>query len=315
MLITGIKGGFISDTLEFAVQAGQSYQKELTMRASVVHLVGNVFYRSTAVAGVNVTATSSSSFSERSGSSGRYVFLNLPIKQGANDTTIYSIAIDDPLYPPLGQIIRIPSTAAGNTLTLDDFLLPSGKVTLRFSDGYSNMPGVKVSFSRPDGSTETGVTTSNGLFVSDSNLTSGTYKVSLEKLGYLIPDELSNRVELETDTSNIRQDILLPFTFSPVDSVFANQPAEIKIGFTFSGANDKAYIYYRQESALNYSKIPMTLGTGEYTGSIPALYSLEKIYYYVEVTRVAENIIYKSSEYSAVPFASGILSSLSLSQK
>jgi len=312
--VTAIKAGFISDTLSFTLQTGQTVSnKDLKLTPSTVTLNGKVLFSGSGLQNVTVTATSNNSFNLITDQNGNFSFKNLPIKIGANDTTFYEIKINQTGLPSLRKISAIPSIQLGKTVTLPSFILPSGKVTLRATDGNTALSGVQIDFTKPDGQTVSTITTATGLYESENKLSKGAYRVSASKENYLTQDEKSLRIELASDTIKVKKDLALPFKHIPLTTILSDKESLVKVSYTKTNANITGKLYYKLSSADIYEKVDLTKTDSAYQQNIPALYTLEDIEYFVELTDTVQKFTYASESIFITPAASGILSLISLS--
>lgn len=309
--VSATKSGYVSSSYSVTL-ANSVYNRDIEMTAAVVFIRGYVKYKGEGVQGVNMSLSSTSSLTTTTSASGYFLFDYVGIKTGATDTTLFLLSIDDEDYPALSTVITIPRSLAGSTIDVDDFVLPSGAVTITVTDGQAVVPGVKVTFTKPDGVSDVVVTGVNGKYVSDDNLVAGQYRVSLEKKGYLTPLDVSTKVILESDTTIVDTTFKMPYRFSQIDSLFANVPTEVNISYTGDQTGVSATLYYRKNTAANFKTVAMTAANGKYSGFIPALFTLEDVVYYVEVLDNNTGISYTSVEYTITPVASGILSNIIL---
>lgn len=311
--LVGIKTGFISDTLSFSLTAGQTKtNQDLKLIPSTSTINGKVLFAGSGMQNVKIIATSNNMFETVTDQNGNYSFKNLPIKTGTNDTTFYEIKINQTGLTALSTIALIPSSQLGKTVTLPSFILPSGKITLTATDGITTLSSVKIDFTKPDGQTSQANTTATGLFESENKLSKGIYRISASKENYLTQDEKSLRVELPSDTAKITKDLVLPFKHTPLTSISSDKESAIKVYFTKTNANTLGKLYYKLSSAKVYESYALTKTDSAYEQKIPALYTLEDISYYVELTDTVQKVTYTSETVSIKPAASGILSSLAL---
>ncbi|MFA6977685.1 MAG: carboxypeptidase regulatory-like domain-containing protein [Ignavibacteriaceae bacterium] len=312
--VIAIKAGYISDTLSFTLQPGQTKtNQDIKLIPSTATLNGKVLFSGTGLSNVSVKATSNNTFEVITDQNGNFSFKNLPIKIGATDSTFYEIKIVESGLPSLSKIALIPSNQLGKTVTLPSFVIPSGKITLRATDGVSPLSGVQIDFTKPDGQTITTITTVSGLYESENKLSKGTYRVSASKDNYLTQDEKSLRVELATDTMKISKDVALPFTHIPLTSILSDKESLIRVKYKKTNTNVLGKLYYKLASTDVFTTLTLTKTDSSYEKKIPALYTLEEIQYYVELTDTAQKMTYSSQRISIKPSASGILSSVALS--
>jgi len=306
------KVGFAPDSSLFHLNIGEIKSiSSLILKASFVKLVGSVVYNYVGVPNVIVTAISSSVLTDTTDANGNFSFENAQIKPLSTDTTIYQINITKTGLSPQSKIIPIPGTSTGNIINIPRFVLPSGQISLTFSDKVNIVSGIKISMSYPDGQIVEAVTGTDGKYISGSSLSAGTYKLSLVKQNLLIPDDSSLTIVLPADTSKINKTINLPYSHSAVTEISPIKPNYIKAYFNVRPLNATGVLFYKQQSSLSFVQSAMTLDSC-FTGIIPPLNSRDSITYYIIITDNSSNIKYKSNSYTVAPTAEGILSSLSV---
>lgn len=313
-IIFAVKSGFISDTTDVTFGSGGNVTQNIEVVSTTVNVRGRLLYAGQGLSNIKVQATSLAQYIAITRSDGRFTFSNLPVSPAAGDTTIYSINVVDDNLPGLSQIIRIPSDAIGGAdISIADFVVPSGQIILQFSDGVTNVEGVQLSLTKPDGTTESKIIGTTGSYSSAANLIKGGYKIAVSKAGYLLPDELSTRISLEADTSKVVKIIYLPYQFKQIDSLNADEAKAVNITYKVNRNNPVANLYYKKNSGNQFTAVPMTdNGTGVISASIPAQFSIEDLNYYVIVNDTVDNITYSSIEYTVTPRAKGILSYLDI---
>ncbi|GJQ64671.1 MAG: hypothetical protein SCALA702_37240 [Melioribacteraceae bacterium] len=309
--VSATKSGYVSNTYSVTL-SNSVYNREILMTAAIVRIRGYVKYKGEGVENVNMSLSSSSTQSTTTSASGYFLFEGVGIKTGANDTTLFLLGINDDNYPALSQVITIPRSLAGTMIDAENFILPSGSVTITVTDGQAVVPGVKVTFTKPDGVSDVVVTGVEGKYVSEENLVAGQYRVSLEKKGYLTPLDVSTNVILESDTTVVDTTFKMPYRFSQIDSLFANVATEVSINYSGDQTGVEATLYYRKNTAANFKTVAMSAAGDKFSGFIPALFTLEDIVYYVNVLDNNTGISYTSAEYTITPLASGILSNIIL---
>ncbi len=308
--VTVSKTGYVTQTRQNDLSGGNSENFDFTLSPKIVELHGRVVSAvPDEISGLQISAVSNfGEFVTTTSESGEYTFSELPIAVGENDTTIYVLSVNG---KGISQIIRIPAAALNTTVEANDFLLPSGQIGVAVTQCGSPLENVSVTIIKPDGTTISKTTDSEGMALSGRNLSSGEYSIHLLKNSYLAPQRL--KTELVTDTSSVTFNAALPFTFLPVAEAFSNAATKLRISFK-RGCNlsDSAFgkIYYKLSSASDYTEVVMSKTDSSFAGEIPPLYSTETIDYYVKAS--GNGIIYKSDEFSVTPKAAGILSSLNI---
>ena len=307
------KVGYTSDSTTFDLgNAEVKSLPALILKASFVKLVGRVVYNNIGVPNVIVNAISSSVLTDTTDLNGYYVFENAQIKPLPTDTTIYQIKMSKNGLSPQSQIILIPGTSTGSLIGLPEFVLPSGQITLSFSDTKNNVSGLKITMTYPDGQFIESITGNDGKFISGSSLTAGTYKLSLVKQNVLMPDDSSLTLILVSDTAKINRTVYLPYRHNSLTSLSSVKPNYVNAYFNTTPSNNSGVLFYKQKSFLTYLQVPMTLSDTCFTGIIPPLYSLEDVSYYILITDNSSNVKYKSDTYTVTPTAEGILSSITV---
>ncbi len=308
--ITASKTGFVTATQHVDLSNNNGDNINFTLAPKIVSLHGIVVSAvPEQVSGLQIDAVSNfGDFQTITSSDGNYTFSELPIAIGENDTTIYVVSING---KGISQIVRIPSTALNTTVEANQFLLPSGKISINISDCTQRLSGVNITIIKPDGSTINLITNENSNSETEPNLGKGEYSIHVNKNSYLVPQRLS--VNLATDTSNVLFNIKMPFTFASVTNALSDETTQLDINF---GSNcnlpDSSYgkLYYKLASASEFTEVLMAKTDSSFTGVIPPLYSTEEINYFVKAN--LNGITYISDEYSVTPRAAGVLSSLKI---
>lgn len=304
------KPGYSGNSYDVVI-TGSTVTKNLEMSASVITIRGYVFYNGEGAGDIDISLNSSSSLFTTTKVNGQYVFNDVAL-QNDSDTTLFVVRLEEEGLPDKSRILKIASDQAGTVVYAQEINLPSGTISFTVNDGEDIIPGVKVSFTGPDGSSDVAVTGDDGLYETGEDLQAGTYRVSLEKSGYLSPEGSYTNVSLPSDTTKIDTMFMMPYMFEPADTILADQPTDINVTYNGNFGNSVAFLHYRKATASSFNMIPMIRSGNRFTGVIPALFSLEEIMYYVEVTNLNNSMKYNSDEYSVKPLASGILSSLLL---
>ncbi len=313
--VVATEPGFVADTTEVALGPGTTENNvDFELIPSNVRLTGTVREAEGTAEGVKVTANGQSTLTTTTNASGNFVFPSAPIRTGESDTTTYEVTVSGADFATQRRILNIPSSQAGETVGVDNFLLPSGQITLTVTDGTEPLPGVSVTLARPGGQSREKVTGSDGQIVSESRLPSGTYRVSASKEGYLNPASTALEYELQTDTSRLETTLSLPYRHIPPDSVRADQDTEFDITFEpeTSVSEATATLFYKQASAQTYEDTVMTEVDASFTGVLPAQFSVSELEYFVQVKDEEAGITYTSPERTIKPLAAGILSSARL---
>lgn len=310
------KAGFVADTLVVTLAAGQEAQnQDFSLQSTVVVLRGQVTFAGSGVAGVTVTATSATQLTTQTNSSGQFTFTDVPVSPVASDTVTYQVGISAADIASQTQLIRIAGSQAGQTITVPTFVLPSGQITLAFTDGVDPLDGVTVTFTPPNGTSQTIITDESGAFTSSNRLGEGTYRVAASKAGFLTPSAEDLRLILENNEQQLSRTIPLPYLHTPPETISASRDAILSVRFRqgFSAGNTTARIFFRRASENAFNEASMARQDTSFTGGIPAQRSLETITYFVQVDDGASGITYTSEQFSFEPVAEGILTTATVS--
>ncbi len=300
--------GYISDTLDISLNNGEiKTGQNLTIVRSSASLKGKVLYAGTGVSGLTARAVSSTTLEVKTNTSGQFEFTDLPINPSA-DTTVYNLTISGSSIVPISQIVKITPAQSGQTIQLNNIILPSGKVTVSINDGVAALAGVDIKFVRPDGNVISDVTGSNGQFNSSANLSAGRYKINMLKDEYLVPNEALTVIDLPNDTTTVSRTVSLKYKHTPVASIEASSSAPVVVSFKGNTTGAAATLFYKQGTG-EFISVSMTKGTSSFTASIPALFSLSDVSYYIKVTEPG-NIVFTTPVTTLKPGAKGLLSSV-----
>lgn len=309
--LKAVKSGFSTQDTSYTLGDNELKNNfNIALPASSVRLSGRVLFESAGVPGVEITAGSSVTFKTVTTSSGTFTFDNLPIKTGMKDTTIYNLQITQKGYAQLTQIVKITASQLGNTISAEDFILPSGQILLNISNGQSSLEGVKVDIVSPGGQTISFITNSTGKYKTENNLLGGLYRIGLSKDGLLMPGEKSLRLTLDTDTSKIERTIVLPYLHKPLALIYADKPALVKINCSSFIPGSEAVLYFKKKSADSYKQVYMPRTDSTYEASIPAQLTQEELQYYVEIKDVVNAATYSTPKYTVASIATNMLSSM-----
>ncbi|MCF6269693.1 MAG: carboxypeptidase regulatory-like domain-containing protein [Melioribacteraceae bacterium] len=310
--ITASRIGFESQSVHINFADNINVTQDYVLTPSIVNLNGKVISKNIEdVDNLSLKAVSSyGEFYSTTNSNGNYTFSELPIDAAENDTTLYQISLtDDNLI--LTKLVVVPGSEINSTITLPDFLLPSGQLKFTITDCDEPLSGVEVTLLNPNGTTLKKTTEADGEFYSSNKLFAGTYNLNLTKDQYLTPDNQSLNFTLESDTSTLSATVNMPFRFIPVSEVLANAETEINVYYkTCTQNNFAGVLFYKIASQSLFTEVAMTRGDTSLTAFIPALNVIEEITYYTQVE--FDSIKYSSAEYKITPKAAGILETLSL---
>jgi protocatechuate 3,4-dioxygenase beta subunit len=307
-LLIGTKSGFTTDTVTVTVGVGENVTGLFVdLESAVINLAGQVTRIGQPVSGVTVTAVGSTSRSTTTGSDGRFYLQDYPIRTGLSDTTTFEVraTVGD---VTLTRLLSVDGSQVGQWVGTGDFLVPSGQVRIRTSDGVHPLPGVQIQFGRQGGTPVSALIGNTALFVSNENLRQATYVANVERLGYLRPVN-PTVISLPTDTSRVETTILMPYQITPLTQILADEPSMVRISHSssFVPITPVLKLHYRQSSSSNFTSIDMAATPDGFEAQIPALLSIEPVVYYVTATHDGQS--YRSIDRTLTPLASGILSS------
>lgn len=310
--ITASRIGFEPQSVHVNFATNINATQDYVLTPSIVNLKGKVISKNIEdVNYLSLKAVSSyGEFYSVTNSNGNYTFSELPINAVKNDTTLYQISLTDDDNLSLTKLVKIPSSKINTTITLPNFLIPSGQLQFTIKDCAKLLSGVEATLLNPNGTTFKKTTEDDGQFLSSNKLFAGTYTLNLTKNEYLTPDNQSLNFTLESDTSTLSATVNMPFRFIPVSEVLANAETEISVYYNCNQNNLTGILFYKTASQSLFTEVEMTKGDTSLIANIPALNVLEEITYYTHVE--SDGIKYSSTEYKIIPKAAGILKSLSL---
>jgi hypothetical protein len=307
--LIGSRDGFLADTLLVTVDPGQTRSDvNLEMESSVFSMFGRISFRGVGVANQQVSLTSTSTVTRNTDSDGFVYFNDLPIRPGANDTTVYQVR-----YETSGNVfnrtVRVTRENLGQFLSFSEIILPSGQVVANVSDGVAPLAGVNISFTRVGGSATTAITTATGEFRSAGTLRASQYQLNYSRIGYLSPS-LPLAITLPSDTVLVQVAARLPYRHEALTEIRADRPASVQVLFpaAYDASSAQARLFYRLASQSTFIQVPMTRTEGVFSAEIPALFSEDDIVYYASVSDAG--VTYRTADITRKPLASGILSTI-----
>lgn len=310
-IVIASKQGFRSDTLKFKLSTGTdiSLTDTLKLLPSTVNAQGAVLYEDAGIADVTVTATSSSIVTTKTDANGKFTLVDLPVRP-TDDTTVYQITIKKNGISTRQSKLLVLRSQLGQTLSIPNFVVPSGKIKITVTDGVQTLAGVKITYTAPNTTPVESFTPSNGIFETPKTLEAGAYNFALAKVTYLSPNEKSVRQVLASDTAKIEKTIELPYQMLPTPEISAGDSSTIRVAAKKKIANAVGSLYYKRERQANFTRIPMSAsGDTLFSANIPAQFSIEKISFYAEVT-IDSTTYYASEQSDVLPTARGIISFL-----
>ncbi len=305
--IIASKNGFTTDTLTVAVGVGESKTGLfIDLDPAVINLRGRVTRLGQPVPNVTISAVGSTSKSVTTASNGFFYMEDYPIRTGATDTTTFEVraTVGD---VTLTQLLSVTGSRIGQWVDAQDFLVPSGRIRIRTSDGVNPLPGVQVQFGRQGATPATTLIGNTGLFTSGDNLRQATYVANFERIGYLRP-VAPTLVTLTTDTSRVETTVLMPYRITPLTQILADEESVVRISHEagFVPITPTLQLHYRQSSTPGFTTVDMTPTENGFEARIPALFSIEPVVYFVSATHDGRQ--YRSIDRTITPLASGILS-------
>ncbi len=306
--LIGSKNGFSEDTVSVTVGIGENLTGLFVdLEPSVVNLAGKVTRLGLPVPNVTISAVGSTTKSTTTGSDGVFYLVDYPIRTGITDTTTFEVRATIGEVT-LSRLISTTGAQVGQWVGISDYLVPSGRIRIRTSDGVNPLPGVQILFGRQGGTPATSLIGNTAVFTSNENLRQATYSATFQRAGYLTPIN-PTLISLASDTSRIESTVLMPYQHSAVTEILADQPTTVQIAYTVGFVPDApvAQLHYRRTSTSTFTTLAMTPTTNGFEAQIPAPFSVEPIIYYVTATHGAQT--FRSVDRTITPLASGILSS------
>ena len=309
--VIATRTGFTTDTVSVTISGGNdTAAPDLELIRSSVDVRGVVQLKGAGVEGVTVTALSSTSISTTTNGTGNFRFATLPVKTGANDTTVYKIRISKDVFSVSYQL-NITASQVGSRINLPVTFLPSGQIELLVTDGVEPIPGAEIEFGIAGGESESIITGNDGLYASSDNLRKASYTVSVAKEGFLFPQN-TIRISLPSDTTVLNREVYLPYTQLDVEEILADQETEVSVVNQngYNNAGTSGILYYKQASQSQFSQVEMTKVGDTLRAKMPAFGSVEEVAFYTSVRDTIRNNTYLSDQSAIVPLASGILSNI-----
>ncbi len=309
--IVASKTGFINDTLDVEITAGQNFDAEdILLSKASVDLRGLVTFKDEGVEGVEVSAISTSTLNTVTNSNGRFRFASLPIKSGANDTTIYQVKVSQGVFSK-SYLVTITPDLIGTRVNVPNTILPSGQIELTVTDGVDPIPGAQVTFGISGGESSSEITGNDGAFISSENLRKASYLVSVAKEGYLYPQN-TIRIELESDTTTLNRSVFLPYTQLEVEQILADEDTKVDVVNRegYSNLFTTGFLFYKRDSEGQFNRVNMTKVGDTLRAYIPSIGTIEEVTFYTSIQDLNRSNTYLSEETSIVPLASGILTNI-----
>lgn len=306
--LIGSKNGFTSDTVSVTLGVGENRAGvNVDLEPSVVSISGRVTRLGAPVANVTISAVGSTTKSTTTNADGVFYLSDYPIRTGISDTTTFEVraTIGDVV---LSRLLSTTGSQVGEWIGAGEFLVPSGRIRIRTSDGVNPLPGVQIQFGRQGGTPVTSLIGNTALFTSNDNLRQATYVANFERIGYLRPVN-PMLINLATDTTRVEATVLMPYRITPLTQILADQPSTVRISYAtgFTPITPTLQLHYRSSSASAFTMVTMTAVDNGFEAQIPAPFSVEPIVYFVSATHDGQN--YRSIDRTITPLASGILSS------
>ncbi|MEN9838537.1 MAG: hypothetical protein RL177_16 [Bacteroidota bacterium] len=306
--LIGSKNGFSPDTLSITLGIGENRTGVVVdLEPSVANFFGTVTRLGVPVPNAAISAVGSTTKSTVTGPDGIFYLQDYPIRTGATDTTTFEMraTIGD---VTLTRLVSVTGAQVGQWLPTGTYLVPSGRIRIRTSDGVNPLPGVEIQFGRQGGSATTSLIGNTALFTSTDNLRQATYSATFQRIGYLRPVN-PTLITLPTDTTRVETTVLMPYIITPLSQILADEPSTVRISYPAGFVPDAPVLklHYRQTSASTFTMVDMTATANGFEAQIPALFSVEPVVYFVTATHGTLN--FRSIDRTITPLASGILSS------
>jgi hypothetical protein len=316
-----LRSGFDADTLEFDISDLPLEQKEyegsaynfsivnnVSLTPAFINVRGRVLSNIGGVESAQIKVIGSTEKIVSTNSAGSFAINRFPVSLAAQDTIAISVEMK---FGSVSQVKTqlITRNKLGTNVGIENFIIPSGQIRGSLTDGSNAISGVEVTVTRPGRAAPVSLITNNeGLFVTDSTLKSGTYGFTINTRDYLTP--LSQiQVELESNSSRIETELVLPFKFSAPDSIQAafETPISIAVNGEFDIAS--ANLYFKRQSASVFDTLSMVVADGELTTVLPAQNNQEPLQFYTEVSVVQDSseLTYVSDRYERELGALGLL--------
>ncbi|MEM6644649.1 MAG: carboxypeptidase regulatory-like domain-containing protein, partial [Bacteroidota bacterium] len=276
----------------------------------LVRLTGEVRYAGAGLSEVNVTATGPTTRSAVTDADGRFT-ITAPLSGTATDTTVYVVSIGgDGTLPRRTAVLPLTGAQTGTTIPVPAFVVPSGQVVFRLTDGLQPLANVTVQLVGEAGQFQTGQTDAAGQFASGATLERGAYRLAISTADRLLPDEALFRVVLASDTDRVTRTMALPYRFVRPAAVTSTDPTPIRIAFPtgFTPAGAAARFTYRPTPAAPQETRPLKRDGDAFVGTLPPTFSLDPIEVIAEVQ--SAELTYRSAPLQLVPTRSGVLSAL-----
>ena len=302
--------GFRPTSQDVVITPGQNQSGvDFELEALSVSVSGRVVSSTGGVSGLTVALRGLTELTGETDSDGRFSFADVPIQDGSDRITSYSVAVSGQGIPARSTVLSVTGSQIGSAVAVPDILIPSGKVDVSISDGSTPINQATVSLISNTGQVIRGVTGENGLFSSGRVLAAGTYEVSVSAAGRMSPVSTTVIVELDSDIDEVVTSLELPYIFQPADDVFAAQDTEVRIsvpsGFDLTGK--EAVLRYQFIGDAEVTEVSMSAETGGYVSVIPAMYNLNEITYSTRIRDTISGISYRSKAVTTVPSAAGVL--------
>lgn len=306
--LIAFKNGFAPDTLSVSLEIGENRTGiTIDLEPSVANFFGTVTRQGSPVPNATITAVGSTTKSTITGPDGIFYLGDYPIRTGPADTTTFElrVSIGD---VTLTRLVSVTGSQVGQWVGTGTYLVPSGRIRIRTSDGVNPLTGVEIQFGRQGGATTTSLIGNTALFTSSDNLRQATYTASFVRTATLRPVN-PTLITLATDTSRVETTVVLPYQITPLNEILADQPSTVRIGHADGFVPDAPVVtlHYRQSSASSFTTVAMAAAGNGFEAQIPALFSVEPVTYFVTANHGSVN--YRSIDRTITPLASGILSS------
>jgi len=208
------------------------------------------------------------------------------------------------------QLIPVQSSVIGQTITVPDFSLPTGKLILSLTDGSIPIEGQIVSITGPFGEIIRSNTGVDGRVETPGDLDEGSYAYHLLGGTILSPVESDRQVHLTTGEMTRR--IVLPFRHDPVTSIRSDTSTPIRVDASeaVDPSEYEGNVYFRSDTNVPFSRLPLIASSRSFIGSIPSTGDVDRVEYFVEIIRTVSAGTFRSPIQTVIPFVVGRLTSL-----
>jgi hypothetical protein len=311
--ITASRVGYLtqSRTLDIADNATVA-DVRFQLEAQSVQLTGRILQAGQPLAGLTVRLIRPLALETRTDGEGRYLFAAVPVESG--QTTVAEIAIARPGRSDLTRTISYDAADVGNTLTLYDIALASGRISVQVTDGQTGIPNLRLDIQGPEGRVINVVTGADGRAQTPADLDPGTYLVSPVQSTWLSPPDAERLITIPDAEAQVETGLVLPFRHVPpafirsdeATRLVVSQPAGGSSGWTLQvevAINGDAPVF------IPFEADPSVAGVFQATLPIPGE---RPVVYQIRALGALGQVRYASEVIRFTPVVAGRLQSLVL---